>query len=136
MDPLMWVAVITAVVDVYTNPALMVKLMLLTPAGMVTEGCTLTAGEGEASVTTMPPAGAGPVKTTRLPVSVELLPIGVLSSVTPAMETGPTCTAAEADPAFADAVMVAGFRTEGMMVLNPNVPVVRPALITMDGLNN
>jgi hypothetical protein len=91
--------------------------------------------EGEVSVTTMPPAGAGPVNSTRLPVRVVLLPTGVLSSVTLATETGPTCTVAEAVPPFAEAVMVADVRTDGAIVLNPNVPVLRPALIVMDVLN-
>jgi hypothetical protein len=127
--------VITPTVEAYTSLASILKFILLIPAGILTEDCTATAEEEDVSATTIPPAGAGPVNSTRLPVNIVLLPTGVVSSVTRATETGPTCTDAEAVRPFAEAVMVADFNTVGTMVLNPKVPVVKPALITMDGLN-
>ena len=112
------------------------KFMLLIPAGIVTRDGTATAGEEDVSATTIPPAGEGPVNSTRLPVRVLLLPTGVLSRVTLATETGPTCTDAEALPPFAEAVMKAVFKAVGTIVLNPNVPVVKPALMKMDGFTS
>jgi hypothetical protein len=83
-------AVTVAVVGPETSLAVTLKFKLIMPAGTTIVAGVTNDVEDEASPTTKPPAGAGPVNSIRFELRLALLPIWVAPIVILATVTAPT----------------------------------------------
>ncbi len=126
-----WMAVMVAGVGPATGVVVMVKVVVVAPAGIVTVLGTVALDDLELTDTTTPPVGAGP-SSVRVPME-ELPPVTVVGESVRLVKTGGSIVsvAVEETPPWV-AVMVTGVDVTTGVVLTVKVPVVAPAATVTD----